>query len=38
MIAEEPNRKRPLQTPQQRKERAQLLESLIYEMWDGRPV
>ncbi len=38
MIAEQPPRKRPAQTPQQRKERAQLLESLIYEMWDGKPV
>ena len=38
MIAEKPQRKRPAQTPQQRKERAQLLESLIYEMWGGKPV
>ncbi len=38
MIAEEPKRKRTPQTPEARKARAQLLESLIYEMWDGKPV
>jgi hypothetical protein len=38
MITAKTNRKRPSPTPQQRKERAQLLESLIYEMWDGKPV
>jgi hypothetical protein len=38
MIAEEPKRKRTPQTPEARKARAQLLDALVYEMWDGKPV
>lgn len=31
-------KRRPVQTPEQRKQRTQLLDSLIYEVWDGKPV
>ena len=38
MEAKEKPRVRQTQTPEQRRQRAQLLEALTYEMWDGKPV